>query len=270
MRREESYGRPGRKATRRSDLRRLSSGGEDGTRTRNPRLAKAVRYQLRHFPWWTTSPTKDESVRATKLPEGLQENTRPQPWPRPSPARPGPPGQAATARRRVGPWRAQQVHYPLPDRPAAYRPLRGCDMPGGSASGIVHVVGGLGPQRALGALLPHRLAHGHDRGGCRRDDDPQPLAHGIPPALGPTVVGLTGLEPVASSLSGKRSNRLSYRPAPSIAAETAATRQITPQRTSRSKRLGYAVPARLEWPVGVGQSSVRVSWTPPTSDAQTL
>ena len=26
------------------------------------------------------------------------------------------------------------------------------------------------------------------------------------------MVGLTGLEPVASSLSGKRSNRLSYRP----------------------------------------------------------
>lgn len=29
---------------------RLCGGGEDGTRTRNPRLAKAVRYQLRHFP----------------------------------------------------------------------------------------------------------------------------------------------------------------------------------------------------------------------------
>jgi hypothetical protein len=40
----------------------------------------------------------------------------------------------------------------------------------------------------------------------------QSLRHGN--LLGAVVVGLTGLEPVASSLSGKRSNRLSYRPAP--------------------------------------------------------
>jgi hypothetical protein len=27
-------------------------GGDEGTRTPNPRLAKAVRYQLRHVPEW--------------------------------------------------------------------------------------------------------------------------------------------------------------------------------------------------------------------------
>src|SRR5689334_23462949 len=60
---------------------------------------------------------------------------------------------------------------------------------------------------------------------------------GGPPSLaenprGSGLVGLTGLEPVASSLSGKRSNRLSYRPVSPISA--------APQEVARGTRLPHA------------------------------
>ena len=49
-----------------------------------------------------------------------------------------------------------------------------------------------------------------------------------------SVVGLTGLEPVTSSLSGKRSNRLSYRPVRRPAAP--------PSRVARCTRLPHRHP----------------------------
>ena len=58
-------------------------------------------------------------------------------------------------------------------------------------------------------------------------------------------VGLTGLEPVTSSLSGKRSNRLSYRP------ECAARRSRLPQREGSAQTSGRA---------GQGRSVTRRSW----------
>ena len=51
-------------------------GGEDGTRTRNPRLAKAVRYQLRHFPVRNLHHQIDRSRSAPrKVPAGRIDNT---------------------------------------------------------------------------------------------------------------------------------------------------------------------------------------------------
>src|SRR3954447_6491698 len=64
----------------------------------------------------------------------------------------------------------------------------------------------------LGLLV---LAHRDNRAG-RRDGEQQELLHGLLlRAVGledSPGVGLRGLEPLTSSLSGKRSNRLSYRP----------------------------------------------------------
>lgn len=97
-------------------------------------------------------------------------------------------------------------------------------------------VGELGPQVGLGALGLDALLDGDGPGGGSRGQDDDALhvpplrcgfrettspenGSGRPPVWEPPWsvlvelrVGLTGLEPVASSLSGKRSNRLSYRP----------------------------------------------------------
>src|SRR6478609_4299845 len=66
------------------------------------------------------------------------------------------------------------------------------------------------------------------------------------------VVGLRGLEPLTSSLSGKRSNRLSYRPQP------------------RRDRLSHAGEPHQNAGSSTDQSSVSVSWIPPTSAEQML
>src|SRR6266516_5718169 len=67
------------------------------------------------------------------------------------------------------------------------------------------------------ALL-HEVEHGRDRAGEHREEEELAelalllllvLTHGSPPSVS---VGLDGLEPSTSSLSGMRSNRLSYRP----------------------------------------------------------
>ena len=71
-----------------------------------------------------------------------------------------------------------------------------------SGSGLVDVdVGGLF-HRACSCFLVHLLL-GQDGAGSGECDEQDPS---------PQVVGLRGLEPLTSSLSGKRSNRLSYRP----------------------------------------------------------
>ena len=75
-----------------------------------------------------------------------------------------------------------------------------------------HVVGRFRPEVTFGLLVGHGLAHRQGGGHQGSERDPDLLGHGIPSGSRTTVVGLTGLEPVASSLSGKRSNRLSYRP----------------------------------------------------------
>ena len=55
---------------------RIAICGEDGTRTRNPRLAKAVRYQLRHFPVRNLHHQIDRSRSAPrKVPAGRIDNT---------------------------------------------------------------------------------------------------------------------------------------------------------------------------------------------------
>src|SRR5690606_10407180 len=97
-------------------------------------------------------------------------------------------------------------------------------------------VGGLGPQRLLGLLGLGLLAEGD--GGTGGEGEEQDLLHWCDLPLGERRtgfatggggwpgncwVGLTGVEPVTSSLSGKRSNRLSYRPG----VVQAPTRKVT-------------------------------------------
>ena len=114
--------------------------------------------------------------------------------------------------------------------PARVRPvhLGGCLLRG---------VRRLGPEVLLGLLgleLPLDC-----RGADGRHDEEQELLHGPSPSLaeqprGSGLVGLTGLEPVASSLSGKRSNRLSYRPVSPISA--------APREVARGTRLHHRQP----------------------------
>src|SRR5436305_12294279 len=66
------------------------------------------------------------------------------------------------------------------------------------------------PDLALGALRAGPAGQGGD-GPEQRDQDDR-LAHGTHLSELDMRVGLGGLEPPASSLSGMRSNRLSYRP----------------------------------------------------------
>lgn len=61
--------------------------------------------------------------------------------------------------------------------------------------------------RSAGARHPSRMRVRCKTGGRRSPGGITPSQSGI------RVVGLTGLEPVTSALSGQRSNRLSYRPA---------------------------------------------------------
>ncbi len=100
---------------------------------------------------------------------------------------------------------------------------------------------------------------------------------------GAPAVGLRGLEPLASSLSGKRSNRLSYRPGtprrhhPEAVAP--CSREVTPAPggganggsttppRSPGARTGAPGPAT---PVVRRQSSVSVTRSPPTSAEATL
>ncbi len=98
---------------------------------------------------------------------------------------------------------------------------------------------GLGPQPILGLLLLELVAHQH-RASSHQDEN-EDLLHNTPPTVGKDrrMVGLTGLEPVASSLSGKRSNRLSYRPVADPArppAEGEPRTEATPPHGPGSKR----------------------------------
>ena len=70
VRREErSEAHPGhrRTATRTTGRRRSVDGGDEGTRTLNPRLAKAVRYQLRHVPGAATRYRRESALAAVPL-----------------------------------------------------------------------------------------------------------------------------------------------------------------------------------------------------------
>src|SRR5690625_825834 len=90
--------------------------------------------------------------------------------------------------------------------------LRSCRRGG---EGITaEAVGDLGPQGTLFAVLLH-LRPGQVSDQCRAGQHHESFHPHAPIAVG---VGLTGLEPVTSSLSGKRSNRLSYRPVCGMAA----------------------------------------------------
>ena len=112
----------------------------------------------------------------------------------------------AKGTRTPNPLLAKQVRYQL-----RHGPQCGVERPSAARVGP-HVVGGLGPEVLLSPLVARLLLHG-DRADRRDDEDEQFLEHEkVLRLIGAVMVGLTGLEPVASSLSGKRSNRLSYRP----------------------------------------------------------
>ncbi len=121
------------------------------------------------------------------------------------------------------------------------------------------LAGGFVPERSLGSSgIPTALDDGENR--SARGGQKQQLLHGATssraakpsrpqePAVNRRTgshVGLGGLEPPTSSLSGKRSNRLSYRPATSLTAPTGANR-MAPQlgkRTPRHRSPKKALPA---------------------------
>src|SRR3954453_754660 len=102
----------------------------------------------------------------------------------------------AKGTRTPNPLLAKQVRYQL-----RHGPVRA------QGTGSLEGVGDLCPQVSLVAILCVLLPHDESDGGNGHQE--QELLHRFPHGSG---VGLTGLEPVTSSLSGKRSNRLSYRP----------------------------------------------------------
>src|SRR6185312_3140915 len=78
-----------------------------------------------------------------------------------------------------------------------------------------------------------------------------------------TMVGLGGLEPPTSSLSGKRSNRLSYRP---------ASARLPPD-TSTAPRSGLLPVSRRREHQGYRTRSVapkRTKWTPPAPSTRPM
>src|SRR3954452_7154871 len=97
-------------------------------------------------------------------------------------------------------------------RPARVSPAQPGSARSRRGSVAVDLVGRLGPQGLLTLTLVHLLLREDDAGSG--ESDQQELLHRVSPTRGldGRSVGLTGLEPVTSSLSGKRSNRLSYRP----------------------------------------------------------
>ncbi|CCH76146.1 hypothetical protein BN12_110002 [Nostocoides japonicum T1-X7] len=113
---------------------------------------------------------------------------------------------------------------------------------------------GFGPQLLLGLLFLHLLVDQDGSGdGCCCEEK---LLHvsilpcrrmavhsGVCEGLG---VGLTGLEPVTSSLSGKRSNRLSYRPAAGIRPDEVTPLAHPPQKRCVSPAPDHDNPARAE------------------------
>src|SRR5690606_13236485 len=122
-----------------------------------------------------------------------------------------------------------------------------------------HRVGGLRPQRLFGPALVHLLLR--EDGGDGGEEQQKDLLHLVPSGGGvQELVGLTGLEPVTSSLSGKRSNRLSYRPS------LGRGRARLPRVATEGKR--YPTPSPHD---KTGQrSSARVTSTPPSSAAAML
>ena len=88
-------------------------------------------------------------------------------------------------------------------------------------------------------------------------------------------MGLRGLEPLTSSLSGKRSNRLSYRPvrhlplARTLKSRVTGARRMTLPHPCRPLQNGPRCTADLRGDAGL-QSSVRVICRPPTRLEQTL
>ena len=83
--------------------------------------------------------------------------------------------------------------------------------------GIRSVVGGLGQRTELSSEKARTIPRlgapsdgGHDRRNGRQPDPPRPRGHQA--ALAGSEAGATGLEPAASGVTGRRSNRLSYAP----------------------------------------------------------
>src|SRR5690606_31475853 len=129
------------------------SSGASGTRTRNPLLAKQVRYQLRHGPRSDPGP-ESETVRAPAQRAGV----------------------SAAGSGKVFPPK-------------------------------LSVTSAQSSRSSRSALTLAQTAY------PAAASTASPRNFFMVPLLGVVVgVGLTGLEPVTSSLSGKRSNRLSYRP----------------------------------------------------------
>jgi hypothetical protein len=88
-------------------------------------------------------------------------------------------------------------------------------------------------------------------------------------------VGLRGLEPLTSSLSGKRSNRLSYRPVRHLQRAGSSSRESLARDARRYPTVVVCSKTALEVPRNCAgmegtQSSVSVICRPPTRLAQTL
>ena len=79
---------------------------------------------------------------------------------------------------------------------------------------------------------------------------------------GAVLVGLRGLEPLTSSLSGKRSNRLSYRPGRCTLALPAGWTEREGYRMLRSPHKTHQLPNQL--------SSASVTSMPPSRAAERL
>ena len=162
------------------ELAQVKWGGDEGTRTLNPRLAKAVRYQLRHVPAAAHDSGRREQDYRTELP-----------------------GRSGAS---AGRW---------PGSPSRGRLVPEVSFLGGR--GLLTE----GQETPDGGGYEQQLLHSDPNSSRRRRRRGQrrlARATAIPYRwIRVAVVGLGGLEPPTSSLSGMRSNRLSYRPGSRLA-----------------------------------------------------
>ncbi len=180
----------------------------------------------------------------------------------------------AKGTRTPNPLLAKQVRYQLRHGPWGGDSRRTSSVCGRClrSAGGADVVGGLGPQLLLGPLVADLLLDRDPAGDGGREDE-QLLEQRVSSGWNEVVVGPGGLEPPTSSLSGKRSNRAELW-ARQHRDRAGYPRAIRGHKTAPEQGLWESCARRsvrgAPETSAAGQSSVRVSWMPPTSAEQML